>query len=269
MKFFSECNFETIRVQFLAEHVLCVILNRATSLNAINTQMGQELLTIWQKLTRDDHDVRCVVLTGAGERAFSAGGDLKQRQSMTSEQWYEQHQLFEQAFLSLLNCPIPVIAAVNGVAYGGGFETALACDFIYASENATFCLSEVKLGIIPGGGGTQTLARAIGERLAKEMIFSARVLNAVDAYEHGVVNQIFKDQKILMESVTEIAKNIASHAPKAVQGAKKSIHQGLQTDLISGYDIELQVYHQLIPTNDRVEGVNAFNEKRSPIFKGK
>jgi enoyl-CoA hydratase/carnithine racemase len=266
--FLNTCNFETVGVSFLSEHVLLVRLNRPDSLNAINTQMGHDLLAIWQALGRGDHDVRCVILTGEGGRAFSSGGDLKERKGMSTQSWSEQHQLFEKAFLALLNCPIPTIAAVNGVAYGGGFETALACDFIYASENAQFCLSEVKLGIIPGGGGTQTLSRAVGERLAKEMILSAKVLSAREAFDCGIANEVFKDQNALMESVTAVAKKISLHAPLAVQGAKKSIHNGLQTDLQTGYQVELDVYNQLILTKDRSEGVNAFNEKRLPNFKG-
>jgi len=265
---FKNCQLETLGVSFLDEHVLRVSLNRPQSLNAINTQMGHDLLAVWEALSQDDHGVRSVILTGEGERAFSSGGDLKERRGMSNDAWLEQHRLFERAFLALLNCPIPTIAAVHGVAYGGGFETALACDFIYASQSAQFCLSEVKLGIIPGGGGTQTLSRAVGERLAKEMIMSAKVLSAREAFEHGIANQIFKDQSDLMESVTALAKKIAMHAPLAVQGAKKSIHQGLQVDLGTGYQLELDIYNQLIHTNDRREGVNAFNEKRAPVFKG-
>lgn len=156
--------YATLALQLVDEHVLVATLNRPEVLNAISTQMGRDLLDLWTRLTVEPGAVRCAVLTGAGERAFCAGGDLKERNGMTDEAWRAQHELFERAFVALMECPVPVIAAMNGYAYGGGLETALGCDFIFAARGARFALSEVRLGIMPGGGGTQNLPRAPSPR---------------------------------------------------------------------------------------------------------
>jgi enoyl-CoA hydratase/carnithine racemase len=228
--------------------------------------MGRDLLDLWTRLTADPGDTRCIVLTGAGERAFCAGGDLKERDGMTQAQWQAQHELFERGFAALLELPTPVIAAVNGHAYGGGLETALACDFIYAARSARFALSEVRLGIMPGGGGTQNLPRAVGERRAKELILTARAFSAEEGLGWGLINKI--SDEVLKEAL-ETAKAIAENAPLSVRQAKKSIHYGLQMDLLTGYRFEIEAYNRLVDTEDRREGVRAFNEKRKPVFKGK
>jgi len=159
-------SYQTLALEQRDEHVLVVTLNRPQVLNALNTQMGNDKLDLWTRLAAEPGALRCVVLTGAGERAFCAGADLKERDGMTEAVWRAQHEIFERAFLALMELPLPVIAAVNGHAYGGGLEMALCCDFIYASRAARFAQSEVRLGIMPGGMGTQNLARAVGERLA-------------------------------------------------------------------------------------------------------
>jgi enoyl-CoA hydratase/carnithine racemase len=228
--------------------------------------MGHDLLDVWTRLTAEPGDTRCVVLTGAGARAFCAGGDLKERDGMTQAQWQAQHELFERGFAALLELPTPVIAAVNGHAYGGGLETALACDFIYAARSARFALSEVRLGIMPGGGGTQNLPRAVGERRAKELILTARAFSAEEGLGWGLINKI--SDEVLKEAL-ETAKAIAENAPLSVRQAKKSIHYGLQMDLLTGYRFEIEAYNRLVDTEDRREGVRAFNEKRKPVFKGK
>jgi enoyl-CoA hydratase/carnithine racemase len=161
-----------------------------------------------------------------------------------------------------------VIAAVNGVAFGGGCEMALCCDFIYASTTATFALPEVTRGIMPGAGGTQNLPRAVGERRAKELILSGKPFTAREAHEWGMVNAVYEPTE-LMPRVLETARTIAANAPISVRQAKKAIHQGLQTDLVSGLLIEVQAYERMISTEDRHEGVRAFNEKRKPQFKGR
>ena len=180
----------TLQLSTPAPHLLLVTLNRPEVLNAINTRMGEELLALWTRLTAEPGELRCVLLTGAGERAFCAGGDLKERHGMTDATWRAQHEIFERAFFALLDMTVPVIAAVNGHAYGGGLETALACDFIYADANAKFALSETRLGIMPGGGGTQNLARAVGERRAKELILRAQTFSAEQAAAWGLVNHV-------------------------------------------------------------------------------
>ncbi len=260
--------YETLLLERREPHRLVVTLNRPQVLNAINTRMGQELLDLWLRLDLLDEDLRCVVLTGAGDRAFCAGGDLKERNGMTDEAWRRQHEIFERAYFALLEVPVPVIAALNGHAYGGGLETALACDFIYIDERARLALSEVRLGIMPGGGGTQNLARAVGERRAKELILRAQPFTAQQALEWGVANRVSAAGKVLSDAL-EAAADIAGNGPLAVRQARKSIHLGLQTDLLTGSRIEIEAYNRLVGSEDRHEGVRAFNEKRAPQFKGR
>ena len=260
--------YATLTVAPEGEQVLVVTLNRPEVLNAINTQMGRDLGDLWSRLAAEPDAARCVVLTGAGDRAFCAGGDLKERDGMTDEAWRAQHEIFERAFLGLMECPVPVIAAVNGHAFGGGCETALACDFIYAVRGARFAQTEVRIGIMPGGGGTQTLPRAVGERRAKEIILTARPFTAEEAYEWGLVNRLCEPGRTLPEAL-ETARAIAENGPLSVRQAKRSIHYGLQMDLVTGYRFEIEAYNRLVDTEDRREGVRAFNEKRKPVFRGK
>ena len=261
-------NYQTLKAEARDPHLLVVTLNRPEVLNAINTQMGRDLYDLWTRLTAEPGDTRCVVLTGAGDKAFCAGGDLKERDGMTQATWQAQHELFERGFTALMELPLPVIAAVNGHAYGGGLETALACDFIYAVRGARLALSEVRLGIMPGGGGTQNLPRAVGERRAKELILTARPFSAAEALEWGILNRLCEPGKLLDEALAT-AQAIAANAPLSVRQAKKSIHYGLQMDLLTGYRFEIEAYNRLVDTEDRREGVKAFNEKRKPHFKGK
>jgi enoyl-CoA hydratase len=260
--------YNTLQVTQHAPHLLVVTLNRPEVLNAINTQMGRDLLDLWTRLATDGEAVRAVVLTGAGDRAFCAGGDLKERHGMTDATWRHQHEIFERAFFALGELPMPVIAAVNGHAYGGGLETALACDFIYASRQARFALSEVRLGIMPGGGGTQNLARAVGERRAKELILRAQAFDAEQALTWGLVNHLSEPGRVLEDALASAAA-MAANGPLAVRQAKKSIHWGLQGDLLTGCRFEIEAYNRLVSSEDRHEGVRAFNEKRLPDFKGR
>ena len=261
-------NYETLAIERVGEHVLVATLNRPGVLNAINTQMGHDLLDLWTRLTAESGAVRCAILTGAGERAFCAGGDLKERNGMTDDAWRAQHELFERAFMALMECPVPVIAAMNGYAYGGGLETALGCDFIYAVRGARLALSEVRLGIMPGGGGTQNLSRAVGERRAKELIMTAGAFTAEQAHEWGLVNRLCEPGKALSDAL-DTAQVIAENAPMSVRQAKKSIHYGLQMDLATGYRFDIEAYNRLVASEDRMEGVRAFNEKRKPAFRGR
>jgi enoyl-CoA hydratase/carnithine racemase len=260
--------YATLKLEDDGEHVLVVTLNRPEVLNAINTQMGRDQLDLWTRLTAEPGTLRCVVLTGAGERAFCAGGDLKERDGMSDATWRAQHEIFERSFMALMECPLPVIAAVNGHAYGGGLETALGCDFIYASRGARLALSEVRLGIMPGGGGTQNLPRAVGERRAKELILATQAFTAEQGLEWGLINRVCEPEKLLADTL-ETARAIAENAPLSVRQAKKSIHQGLQMDLLTGYRFEIEAYNRLVTTEDRLEGVRAFNEKRKPRFTGR
>ena len=258
--------YQTLALETREEHVLLVTLNRPQVLNALNTQMGRDKLDLWTRLAADPGGLRCVVLTGAGDRAFCAGADLKEREGMAEAVWRGQHEIFERAFMALMELSLPVIAAVNGAAFGGGLEMALACDFIYASRTARMALSETRLGIMPGGAGTQNLPRAAGERRAKELIFTAEPFDAQQGYDWGIVNRVCDN---VLQDALSVASRIAANAPLAVRQAKKSVHYGVQMDLLTGYRFEIEAYNQLVGTEDRKEGVRAFNEKRKPRFTGK
>jgi len=259
--------YATLAHESPAAHVLLIRLNRPEVRNAFNTQMGRELLDLWTRLSEDAGDWRCAVITGAGEQAFCAGADLKERKGMTQEAWRAQHELFERAFWALGDLPLPIIAAVNGPAYAGGLELALMCDFIYAARTARFALTETSLGIIPGAGGTQNLPRAVGERRAKEIIMSARPFSAEDAHAWGMVNRLCEAGEVV-HAALDTASAIAANAPLAVKQAKKSIRYGSQMEIRTAYRFEVEAYSQLIDTDDRREGILAFNEKRKPQFKG-
>ena len=260
--------YETLRVEDRGEGLLLLTLDRPEVANAMNTQMGRDLLALFDDVNAAPARQRCIVLTGAGERAFCAGGDLKERNGMTDEAWQDQHLLFERMVRAFAGCPVPVIGAVNGAAYAGGCELALLCDFIYAAETARFALTEVTLGIMPGAGGTQNLPRAIGERRAKEIILTGRPFTAAEAYEWGMVNRLCMPGRVVGEAL-ETGRQIADNAPIAVRQAKHAIHFGLQTDLASAMMFEIEAYNRMVPTADRREGVAAFNEKRKPRFKGR
>ncbi|MGR8920433.1 MAG: enoyl-CoA hydratase-related protein [Gammaproteobacteria bacterium] len=260
--------YDTLSLERPREHVLLLTLDRPDRANAMNTQMGLDLREVFQELYVDAGDLRCVVVTGRGEKVFSAGGDLKDRHGMTDEQWMHQHAIFEQMVRHLRDCPIPVIAAVNGAAFGGGCEFALGCDFIYAAEHARFALTEITLGIMPGAGGTMNLPHAVGERRAREIIYTGRPFSAAEAAEWGVVNRVLPAAELVPEALAT-AGCIADNAPIAVRQAKKSMAVATQVDRHVGYMFELEAYNRMVPTEDRLEGVRAFNEKRKPEFKGR
>jgi enoyl-CoA hydratase len=257
----------TLAVERSDDGFLTITLNRPETRNALNTQMGLELREIFVPLQFQPGDARCIIVTGAGDKAFCAGGDLKERDGMTDAQWRAQHAIFEEAIYAVMNCTVPVIAAVNGAAFGGGLELALACDFIYAAKRARFAMSETSLGIIPGCGGTQNLPRAVGERRAKELILSAKPFTADEAFEWGMVNAVCEDAELVPKTL-EIARRICANGPIAVRQAKKAIHSGLQTDLRTGLAFEIEAYNRTVVTEDRLEGVKAFGEKRKPNFRG-
>tara|TARA_R110000787_G_scaffold71920_8_gene160183 strand:+ start:752 stop:1555 length:804 start_codon:yes stop_codon:yes gene_type:complete len=260
--------FETLKVERIEDHLLVVTLNRPAQANSTNTQMGRDLFDLWTGLYVDQQDIRCIVLTGAGDKVFSAGGDLKERNEMTDEQWQRQHALFERARMALLECPIPIIAAVNGAAYGGGLETVLTCDFSYAARRARFALTEVKIGIMPGGMGTQNLPRVVGRNRAKEIILTARPFSAEEAYEWGLINKICEDDA-LMDDVLETARAICANAPLSIYRARKAVDVACDVDIATGYAFELEAYNRLVGTQDRLEGVRAFVERRPARFQGR
>jgi len=261
-------DFETIVVSRHDDHILLVTLNRPNVSNALNTRMGLDLMEVFEQLAIDLEDLRVAIVTGQGDKAFCAGGDLKERNGMSDESWRAQHLIFERMVRAMMACPIPLLAAVNGAAYGGGCEIAAASDFVYAASTARFALTEVTLGIMPGAGGTQNLARAVGERRAKELILSGRPFTALEAEAWGLVNRVVGPAD-LVESTLAIAGRIAANGPLAVRQAKQAVHRGLQMSVWDGLAFEIEAYNRLVTTEDRREGVLAFNERRKPVFRGR
>jgi enoyl-CoA hydratase len=261
-------SYKTLNVTASADgYVVTVELSRPEALNAMNTAMGEELLRCFDAFTWDK-TVRAVVFTGAGEKAFCVGGDLKERQGMSDEVWRAQHLIFEQGAARILHCPVPVIAAVEGFAMGGGCELAVLSDLIVASESAVFAVPEITLGIFPGIGGTQLLPRIVGAPMAKEMIFTGRRVEAREAKAIGLVNHLVPKGQARAKAL-EIASTIAQNGPVAVRQAKKAINWGTETDLETGMALAIEAYNVTVTTEDRLEGVRAFNEKRKPRFQGK
>ncbi|MEO9190579.1 MAG: enoyl-CoA hydratase-related protein [Acetobacteraceae bacterium] len=260
--------FETLRIELPRPHVVQVTLNRPDSANAMNTQMGLDLLAAFDGFNAAPGRQRCIVLTGAGNRAFCAGGDLKERHGMTDVQWQDQHLIFERGIRAIIDCPVPVIAAVNGAAYAGGLEIALCCDFVYASTNARFALTEVTLGIMPGAGGTQNLPRAVGARRAKEIMLTGKPFSVEQAAAWGMVNRVCAPDALLADAL-ETAAVIAANAPISTRQIKQSVNHGLNMDLRSAMMFEIEAYNRMVPTEDRREGIRAFNEKRKPDFQGR
>jgi enoyl-CoA hydratase/carnithine racemase len=261
-------DYETLKLERKEDHLLLVTLNRPDAANAMNTQMGHDLRDMWSQFYVDQDDVRCIVVTGAGDRIFCAGGDLKERNNMTDALWQQQHALFEQAMLAMTDCPIPIITAVNGAAVAGGLEFVLASDFAYGARRARFALTETTLGIMPGAMGTQNLPRAVGIRRAKEIILTGKMFSAQEALEWGVLNRIC-DNDTLIDEVLETARIICNNSPISTRQAKKSMNVATQIDLKNGYAFEIEAYNRMVPTQDRLEGVRAFNEKRKARFKGR
>jgi enoyl-CoA hydratase/carnithine racemase len=260
--------FNTITVAQPQDHTVLVTLNRPEVANAMNTQMGLDLLAVFDGFCAAPNQQRCVVITGAGVKAFCAGGDLKQRNDMTDAMWQDQHLIFERMIRAVVACPVPIIAAVNGAAYAGGMEISLCADFIYAAEHARFALTEVTLGIMPGAGGTQNLPRAVGARRAKEILLTGRPFGAQQAFDWGMVNRICKPDALIGEAL-ETAAVIAGNAPISTRQIKQSVNMGANTDLHTGMMFEIEAYNRMVPTDDRREGILAFNEKRKPVFRGR
>ena len=259
---------ETLTVETPQEHTVLVTLNRPEVANAMNTQMGLDLLEVFEGFCAAPNKQRCIVITGAGPKAFCAGSDLKQRNGMTDEQWLDQHLIFERFIRAMIDCPVPMIAAVNGAAYAGGLEISLCADFIYAAAHARFALTEVTLGIMPGAGGTQNLPRAVGARRAKEIMLTGKPFSVEEAHEWGMVNRICPADTLLSEALATAAV-IAANAPISTRQLKQSVNQGLNMDLRSGMMFEIEAYNRMVPTEDRREGIRAFNEKRKPIYQGR
>jgi enoyl-CoA hydratase len=260
-------SYETLKVAIGEDRVGIVTMNRPEVRNAMNTRMMEELRDCFAGFYIDPGTAACLVLTGEGA-GFCSGADLKERKGMTDDTWRRQHAIVEQMMRALMDCPVPIIAAVNGAAYAGGMEVALGCDFIYAAQSARFALTEVTLGIMPGAAGTQNLPRAVGVRRAKEIVLTGAPFTAEQALSWGMVNKVCADGE-LMGEVMAVARRIAANAPVSVRQAKKALDKATELDRASGYAFEIEAYNRTVVTEDRQEGINAFNEKRKPRYKGR
>lgn len=262
--------YETLRVARAPgtsheDGIAVLTLNRPSAMNAMNTQMFHDMRAALDQLAHQD-GLRALLVTGEGSRAFSAGGDLKERDGMSDDTWRKQHQLIEEAFLALKDFPLPVIAAVEGHAHGGGFEFAMMADFMVVSESAVFSLAEVKRGIMPGGGGVQNLVRAAGMRRAKQLLFTGDSFTGAEAFGWGVANELTPPGQALAAAL-KIARRIVAAAPMSVRYAKVSASRGGEVDFHTGYALDIAAYNVLVSTQDRLEGVAAFNERRSPRWR--
>ncbi|MFW5971450.1 MAG: enoyl-CoA hydratase [Desulfovermiculus sp.] len=246
--------------------VLSLTLNRPQAMNSLSFDLLRALEEQIQSI-RFRSDIRVLIITGAGEKAFCAGADLKERAGMSAAQVKEYIYTIRNLFTDVENLNKPVIAAVNGVALGGGTELALACDIRIAADSADMGLTETRLAIIPGGGGTQRLPRIVGRAKAKELIFTGRRVKAKEALSLGLVNEVCSMQE-LIPKCREMAEIISEGGPIALEQAKYAINQGLETDINTGLAIESNAYWVTIPTQDRLEGLAAFREKRKPVYKG-
>lgn len=256
-----------LREDDVEKGVFLLTLNRPHAMNALNTQMALDLIDCLTTLKDDEH-TRVLIVTGAEERSFCVGADLKERNGMTNTEWKKQHDIFEEAYRLLREFPYPVIAAINGYALGGGLEMALSCDLRIATDNAKLGLPEATLGIIPGVGGTQLLSRLIPVGLAKEILFRGNQISAERGKEIGLLNDVVEKEKFV-QSTLELAREIGRNAPLSLRALKQAVNNGLQTDIHTGLTIELDQYYKCANSEDRLEGIRAFNEKRKPIWQGK
>jgi enoyl-CoA hydratase/carnithine racemase len=211
--------YDTLKIAIGEDKVCVITMNRPEALNAMNTRMMEELRDLFAGLYVEPDRAACLVLTGEGTRGFCTGADLKERKGMSDAVWRRQHAIVEQMIRAIMDCPIPAIAAVNGAAYAGGMEIALACDFVYAVPSARFALTEVTLGIMPGAAGTQNLPRAVGVRRAKEIVLTGEPFTAEQALSWGMINRICEPDRLMADALATAAR-IASNAPVSVRQAK-------------------------------------------------
>ena len=249
------------------DHFFRIKLNRPEAMNALNTQMAKDLLSVLQDAAID-REVWVAGLTTTTDKSFGVGADLKERRNMSADEILIQRALFAKIPAALRAMPKPLIAGVKGFALGGGLEMALLTDMIVAGENAQFGLPEVRVGLIPGNGGTQTLPRIIGRMRAKEMIFTGKRINAREALSIGLVNRVVPVERV-EEEMEKLASEICANSPVAVRQAKRAVDAGMEADLNTALQIEIEAYNVNLATEDRQEGIRAFNEKRAPQWKNR
>lgn len=252
------------------DRVAVVTLNRPDRMNTLGSTMKPDLARAFFELARNNDQVRAVLITGSGDKAFCAGADIKERATdvVRGTEYFVRQKATHELFRNIEEFEKPVIAAINGVALGGGLEIALCCDLRIAASHARFGLPEIKLGVIPAAGGTQRLPRLVGEARAKELILTADLVDAETALRYGLVSRVVP-QAELMTAALELSQRIAQHPPLAVRFAKRAINRGMQTDLDSGLEYERYAAAMIVDSEDRIEGMRAFVEKREPQFKGR
>jgi len=248
--------------------VAIVTLNNPSRMNALSRKMALALGEAGRVVAQNT-DVRAVILTGAGSQAFCSGADLKERRGMNDAEVREQLRIYAEEFAWLESSPVPVVAALNGIALGGGLEIALLCDLRVAAEHAVLGLPETSLGIIPGAGGTQRLTRAIGEPRAKELILLGRRISASHALAIGLVNRVARPGQNFLEDTLEWIRPIAEGAPIAQRAALSAIDAATTMDLPRGLARERELYEDCLASDDRKEALVAFAEKRRPVFRGR
>ncbi len=255
-----------VRLERPAAHVAEIVLDRPTALNAVSVELARQLTAACADAGADP-DVRVVVLSSAVDRAFCVGADLKERRAFSDDDMREQRPVTRAAYRAVLDLPVPAIAAVHGFALGGGLELALSCDLIVGDASAVLGLPEVSVGIIPGGGGTQLLARRLGWSRAADLIFTARRLDAVAAREIGLLDRLV-DVGADRERALELATTVAANSPVGVRSAKRAMREGLDRPLAAGLDVEDAAWQATAFSADRVEGLAAFAERRPPRWPG-
>ncbi|ADU50645.1 Enoyl-CoA hydratase/isomerase [Thermaerobacter marianensis DSM 12885] len=256
-----------VRLEWPEPEVALVRLNRPERMNAFNTAMAEEIAARFEDLHRRA-GLRVVVLTGAGDRAFCTGADLKERATLDEQAWFAQHHVFQRMFRAVAETPVPVIAAVRGYCLAGGFEIALNCDFILAAADARFGLPEVTRGIMPGGGATQILPRVVGEAWASRLIMTGEIIDVDTARRIGLVTEVTEPARLLPRAL-ELAGVIAANAPIAVRQVKQAIRATRSLGWEEGRRRELELYAACVPTDDRREGMRSFVERRPPVFRGR
>ncbi len=260
----NQNNFETIRLELNGD-VGTLTINRPSKLNALNIQVHRELKACLTELHTSK--LKGLILIGEGEKAFIAGADIAEMRPMMTGEAQAFAELGQQVTMLMETLPFPTIAAVNGFALGGGFEMAMSCDFIFATKNAVFGLPEVKLGLIPGFGGTQRLSRVVGERRAKEMMFSGRNITSEEAKVLGIALEIFEDKQKLLEGCQAWFNLALANSNEAIARAKETLKSGTEKKLEEGLKIEAQAFGKIFQTNQMIEGTTAFVEKRKAQFK--
>ncbi|MGH3329222.1 MAG: enoyl-CoA hydratase/isomerase family protein [Streptomycetales bacterium] len=249
------------------DHVAEIVLDRPQAMNAVSTRSARTTLEVGSAIAAD-REVRAVVLSATGGRAFCVGADLKERAVLTDAQLLAQRPLFRAAFAAILDLPVPTVAAVTGYALGGGFELALGCDLIVADDTAVFGLPEVGLGVIPGGGGTQLLVRRVGWSRARDLVFTARRIDADEADRYGIVDRRVVGRGTARAAALELATAIARNSPVGLRNAKRALRLGADLPLDAALEVEDAAWRATAFSGDRAEGVRAFVDRRAPHWPG-